>query len=149
MLMNLGAFFVVMLIANNIGSEELDDYHGLGYRAPILGISMTLFLISLTGLPPTAGFIGKLYIFSAVMNSGYLWLAVIGILNSVVSLYYYVKIFKNMYLKDIDSQKPALSYSPIAIAVLMLIAIPTLFFGIYFTPIIEWANASAKIFLGN
>jgi len=149
MLMNLGAFMVVMLIANNIGSEELDDYHGLGYRAPILGIAMTLFLISLTGLPPTAGFIGKLYIFTAVINSGYLWLAVIGVLNSVVSLFYYVKIFKNMYLKDVDSQGPALEYSPASVIVLVLLAVPTLLFGLYFTPIIEWADKSAMIFLGN
>jgi NADH-quinone oxidoreductase subunit N len=149
MIMNLGAFFVVMLIANNINSEELDDYKGLGYRAPILGIAMTLFLISLTGLPPTAGFIGKLYIFSAVIDSGYLWLAVIGVLNSVVSLYYYVKVFKYMYLHDVDSKKPALNYSPASIIILLLLAIPTLFFGLYFTPIIEWANKSAMIFLGN
>ncbi len=149
MLMTLGAFFVVLLIANNINSEELDDYQGLGYRAPILGITMTLFLISLTGLPPTAGFIGKLYLFSAVINSGYIWLAVIGVLNSVVSLFYYVKIFKYMYLKDIESDKPDLKYSPASIIILLMLAIPTLLFGLYFTPIIEWANKSAVIFLGN
>lgn len=149
MITNLGAFMVVMLIANNINSEELDDYHGLGYRAPILGITMTLFLISLTGLPPTAGFIGKLYIFAAVINSGYLWLAVIGVINSVVSLYYYVKIFKNMYLKDVDSVKPALSYTPASVVLLIILAVPTLLFGIYFSPIIDWANRSAMIFLGN
>lgn len=149
MITNLGAFMVVMLIANNIKSEELDDYHGLGYRAPILGITMTLFLISLTGLPPTAGFIGKLYIFAAVINSGYIWLAVIGVVNSVVSLYYYVKIFKNMYLKDVDSVKPALSYTPASVVLLILLAVPTLLLGIYFGPIIDWANRSAMIFLGN
>ncbi len=64
--MNLGAFFVVMLIANKIGSEELDDYKGLGYSTPVLGICLAIFLVSLTGLPPTAGFIGKaLFIYCA------------------------------------------------------------------------------------
>ncbi len=148
MFMNLGAFMVVMLIANNTGSEELDDYKGLGYRAPILGIAMTLFMISLTGLPPTAGFIGKLWIFSAVIDSGFLWLAVIGVVNSVISLFYYVKVFKFMYLHDVDSEKPALSYSPASIVVLMFFAIPTLLFGLWFQPIIYWANKSAMIFLG-
>lgn len=149
MLMNLGAFYVVMLIANKIGSEDIEDYNGLGYRAPVLSVCMTLFLISLTGLPPTAGFIGKLFIFSAVINAGYLWLAVIGVLNSVVSLYYYVKIFKNMYLKDVESQKPALEYTAPSLVLLMIFAIPTLIFGIFYSPIVDWANNSVHIFLGN
>jgi NADH-quinone oxidoreductase subunit N len=149
MLMNLGAFFVVQLVANKLNSEEVEDYNGLGYRSPVLGVCMTVFLISLTGLPPTSGFIGKLYVFSAVINSGYLWLAVIGVLNSVVSLYYYVKIIRNMYLRDVESTKSKLVFSPVTIAIVLLLAVPTLLFGVYFTPIIEWANYSMNIFVGN
>lgn len=148
MLMNLGAFFIVQLIANKLDSEEIDDYNGLGYRAPVLGVCLTLFLISLTGLPPTAGFIGKLYVFTSVINSGYLWLAVIGALNSVVSLYYYVKVIRNIYLRDIESTKPKLKFSPATILIVLLLAVPTLAFGIYFTPIVEWANYSMNIFMG-
>ena len=149
MLMNLGAFFIVQLIANKLNSENIDDYNGLGYRSPIIAVCLTVFLISLAGLPPTAGFIGKLYIFTSVINSGYIWLAVVGVLNSVVSLYYYVKIIRNMYLRDVDSKKDKLVYSPIAILIVLLLAVPTLIFGIYFTPIVEWANYSMNIFIGH
>ncbi|MFP4527507.1 MAG: NADH-quinone oxidoreductase subunit N [Candidatus Kapaibacterium sp.] len=147
--MNLGAFFVVMLIANKIGSEELEDYTGLGYRAPILGVAMTIFMISLTGLPPTAGFIGKLYVFTAVLEADMIWLAVVGVLNSVVSLFYYVKVLRNMWVRGVDVERPALSYSSPAKIILMLLVIPTLLFGIYFTPILQWAERSVGIYLGN
>jgi len=149
MLMNLGAFFIVLLIANKIGSEEIDDYNGMGYRAPFLAVCMAVFLVSLTGLPPTAGFIGKLYVFAAVIKAGYLWLAVVGVVNSVVSLYYYAKVFRNMYLKDVESTKEKVNTPFPAIIILLVLAIPTLIFGIYFSPIVNWANASAAIFLGN
>ena len=145
--MNLGAFFVIMLLANKIGSEELSDYTGIGYRAPILGVCMVLFLISLTGLPPTAGFIGKLYVFSAVLNAGdkWMWLLVAGILNSVVSLYYYVKIFRNMFVKGLDqSGKEQFEFHPLSYVILFLLAIPTLLFGVYFSPIVDWANKSDR-----
>ena len=146
--MNLGAFLYVELVANKIGSEELDDYVGIGYRAPILASCMVLFLISLTGLPPTAGFIGKFYIFSAVLNSDYIWLAVVGVVNSVVSLFFYVKVFRNMFLRGVDKEEEAFHFSPGSIVLLVLLAIPTLLFGIYWSPIAEWAQKSAAIFLG-
>ena len=102
--MNLGAFYVVMLVGNETGSENIDDYKGLGARNTFLAISLAIFLISLTGLPPTAGFVGKLYIFAALINSKFIWLAVVGVLNSVVSLYYYVRIFRNMFLRKGESE---------------------------------------------
>jgi len=152
LLMNLGAFLVVMLLANKIGSEELDDYVGLGYKAPILGVSMVVFLVSLTGLPPTAGFIGKFYIFAAVLNAGseWYWLAIVGVLNSVVSLFYYVKIIRDMYIKGVEKEnESSFEFHPLATALVLALAIPTLIFGIYFGPIIDWANNSVGIFLGN
>jgi len=149
MLMNLGAFFVVQLIANKLDSENIDDYNGLGYRSPIIAVCLTIFLVSLAGIPPTAGFIGKLYIFASVIKSGYIWLAVAGVINSAISLYYYVKVVRNMYLRDVDSAKSKLVYSPIAIIIVLLLAVPTLIFGLYFTPIVEWANYSMNIFIGN
>jgi NADH-quinone oxidoreductase subunit N len=149
MLMNLGAFFVVQLVADQTGSETMDDYSGLGYRSPLIGIALTVFLISLTGLPPTAGFIGKLYVFTSVVNAGYIWLAIIGVLNSVISLVYYVKVVRNMYLRDVESTKSKVTFSPFALVVVLLLAIPTLVLGMYFGPIIEWANASMMIFTGH
>ena len=150
LIMNLGAFYFVMLIANKIGSENIEDYYGLGYRAPVLSAMMVIFLISLTGLPPTAGFIGKLFLFMAVLKAGdqWIWLAVVGILNSVVSLFYYVKIFRNMYLRDVDSKKPELHFSMGVYVIAYLLAIPTLLFGIYYTPIVNWAKSSVLMFIG-
>ena len=84
--MNLGAFYIVVLIANEVGSEMVDGYRGLGLRAPLVAGAMVIFLASLTGLPPLAGFFGKWILFTAVLEQGYYWLALVGLLNSVVSL---------------------------------------------------------------
>lgn len=148
MIMNLGAFTVVMLLANKIGSEEIDNYTGIGYRAPILSACMVIFLISLTGLPPTAGFIGKLFIFQAVLNSEFVWLAVVGILNSVVSLFYYVKVFRNMYLRDVESKEPHFEFSPLSVLLVLILAVPTILFGVYYGPVVDWASSSVKILIG-
>lgn len=143
--MNLGAFYVVMLIANKIGSEDIEDYKGLGYRTPFLAVALSIFLISLTGLPPTAGFIGKLYIFAALINAEWIGLAIIGVLNSVISLYYYVRVFKNMFLKDPEKDNTPISYKPAYIFVTLLLLVPTILFGLYFSPIVEVAQASVKM----
>lgn len=148
LLMNFGAFYVVQLIANEIGSEELDDYQGLGYRSPLLGTAMAIFLVSLTGLPPTVGFIGKLYIFQAVIDANMIWLAVIGILNSVVSLAYYAKVFRNMWLRGVDSQSEPLKYSIYAQLLVYAFAVPTVYYGIFWSPIIRWAESSIAMFIG-
>jgi NADH-quinone oxidoreductase subunit N len=143
--MNLGAFYIVMLVANKINSEDINDYNGLGFRAPAVAVCMAIFLISLTGLPPTAGFVGKLYLFTALIQSKYIWLAVIGALNSVVSLYYYVKVFRNIFIRE-NSNKESIEFSLPSMIILYLLVIPTLLFGLYFTPIVRWANDSIKMF---
>lgn len=148
LLMNFGAFYVVQLIANEIGSEELEDYNGLGYRSPLLGTAMAIFLVSLTGLPPTAGFVGKLYIFQAVVNSNMIWLAVIGVLNSVVSLAYYAKVFRNMWLRGVDSNSAPLKYSIYAQLLVYAFAIPTIYYGIFWSPLVFWAKSSVLMFIG-
>jgi NADH-quinone oxidoreductase subunit N len=140
--MNLGAFFIVMLIANKIGSEELEDYNGLGYSTPVLGVALTIFLISLTGIPPTAGFIGKLYLFLALIDAQMITVAVIALLNTVVSLYYYIRVLKYMYLSKTESRIPAFSVSLFNTIVLLLLLIPILLFGIYFTPLVDFAKYS-------
>ncbi|NPV10493.1 MAG: NADH-quinone oxidoreductase subunit N [Ignavibacteria bacterium] len=144
--MNLGAFFVVMLISDKLGSEEMDDYTGLGYKAPFLTVALTIFLVSLTGIPPTAGFIAKLYLFGALVKANWIWLAVIGVLNSVISLYYYLKVVKNMFLRE--SQELQFNYKLDTgnIILSLTLIIPTLLFGIYFKPIVEFAEQSIKIF---
>jgi len=144
-LMNLGAFFVVMVISNKIGSENIDDYRGLGKRMPFLGIIFAIFLVSLVGLPPTAGFIAKVMLFIALIDARMVAVAVIALLNTVVSLYYYIRVLKNMYLVDVEEEKPVI---PIKLAngiVLILLAAPILIFGIYFSPIVDFAKNSITI----
>ncbi len=144
-LMNLGAFLIIMLFANKIGSEEIDDYRGLGYASPFLGVSLTIFLISLVGIPPTAGFIGKLYLFIALIDAKMVTLAIIALLNTVVSLYYYVRILKHMFLSK--SEKPI---EPIKLTLgnyilVLVLLVPTLLFGLYFAPIVNFAKNSISI----
>jgi NADH-quinone oxidoreductase subunit N len=144
--MNLGAFYCVMLVADKTGSEDIDAYSGLGHRSPFLGVAMTIFLLSLTGLPPTAGFIGKLYIFSALIGAKLIWLVVIGALNSVVSLYYYVRVLRNMFLKDPAAGAAQLGLSAPEIGLVLLLLIPTLALGLYFGPLVQYAQASVSMF---
>jgi NADH-quinone oxidoreductase subunit N len=143
--MNLGAFYVVMLLANKLGSEDIEDYRGVGPRAPFLTVSLAVFLISLTGLPPTAGFIGKLYLFSALINGGWVWLAIVGALNSVLALYYYVRVLRNLFLRD-GEQGAAIPLGRLEGAIVLVLLVPTLLLGLYFTPLVQLAQASVKIF---
>jgi NADH-quinone oxidoreductase subunit N len=144
--MNLGAFYIVMIVAEKTGSEDINDYKGLGPRAPFIGVAMAIFLISLTGLPPTAGFIGKLYLFSALIQAKWIWLAIVGAINSVISLYYYVRIFRNIFLRETEGSKEPIHFSVWQIAIVLLLVVPTVVFGLYFTPIVNAAIASVKMF---
>jgi len=140
LLMNLGAFLVVMLIANKINSEEIDDYNGLGFTSPLLSVSLAIFLISLTGLPPTAGFIGKLYLFIALVDAKMIAVAIIALLNSVVSLYYYVRVLKHMYLVKATASTPSIIPSTSNAILLLVLVVPVLIFGVYFQPLVEFAK---------
>ncbi len=97
-LTNLGAFIVIIAISNKIDSDLIEDYTGMGRRAPLLALGLTLCLVSLIGLPPTAGLIAKIYIFNAGVKQGLLWLVIIGVINSCISAYYYLRVVKLMWL---------------------------------------------------
>lgn len=144
--MNLGAFYCVMVVAEKTGSEDIEVYKGLGYRMPFLGVAFTIFLVSLTGIPPTFGFVGKLYLFSALINAKIVWLAVVGVLNSVVSLYYYIRVVRNMFLRDPELEKSPIALSTAHIVVILVLLIPTLLFGVYFGPIVDLAQGSVAMF---
>jgi NADH-quinone oxidoreductase subunit N len=145
LIMNLGAFFVVIMVSRVAGGEDISFYRGLGWRSAFLGVSMAIFLFSLTGIPPSAGFIGKLYIFAAVIEQKVYWLAIVGILNSVVSLYYYARVIKAMFLRDLgegDDRSPLVV--PVAARVLLaVLVIPTLLFGVYWSPLWNLVARSA------
>lgn len=145
MFMNLGAFLIVMLIANKTGSENVDDYKGLGYSIPFLGTMLAIFLVSLTGLPPTAGFIAKLYLFIALVDAKMIVVAIIALLNSVVSLYYYIRVLKNMYLVRDESKNIQIELKPLSFITVLLLGIPVVLFGVYFTPIVDFAKLSIQI----
>lgn len=142
-LMNLGAFLVVIVAQVLVKSEDINDYKGLAWRAPIPAIAMGVFLFSLTGLPPTAGFIGKFYLFAAVVKAGpgFYWLAVVGILNSVISLYYYARILKAMFL-DKPDETTALAVSPYYVTLLVVLVVPTILLGVYWAPLADFAEYS-------
>ncbi len=146
-LMNLGAFLVAMYMANEFGTETIDDYKGLSRRKGagfVLAFCLGVFLLSLAGLPPFAGFIGKLYLFGAVVKAGLYPLAVVGVLNSVVSLYYYVKIVKYMFF-DEPATSDAAKFATLRFAtVVPAFAFLTLLLGIYFAPLADWVKASAE-----
>jgi NADH-quinone oxidoreductase subunit N len=147
-IMNLGAFLVVIVNQQLLGSESIAEYKGLVWRAPIPAIAMGVFLFSLTGLPPTGGFVGKFYLFAALIKGGtaYYWLAVVGILNSVVSLYYYARIIKAMFLEKPEEAKPtALAVSPYYVTLLVVLVVPTILLGVYWAPLADLANYSVDL----
>jgi NADH-quinone oxidoreductase subunit N len=140
--MNLGAFIVVIGFSEAGVGETIESYRGLGSRAPLTAAALAVFLFSLTGLPPLAGFIGKFYLFAAVLQKGgnfYLALAIIGILNSAVSLYYYARILKEMYFNHAEEQAP-LAVPGIHRGLAVALAVPTIVMGIYWSPIASYLS---------
>ncbi|MFO7652682.1 MAG: NADH-quinone oxidoreductase subunit N [Candidatus Krumholzibacteriia bacterium] len=135
-LMNLGAFLVVVTINNNLRSENLADYAGLGHRLPWVGVMMFVFLVSLVGLPPTAGFVGKFYLFTAVLDREWFWLAIAAGVNSVISLFYYMRVMKAMFftlppVPAADRPATALVVRPLEYVVLTGLCLPVLGLGVY------------------
>ncbi len=146
MFMNLGAFYVVILVSNKIGNETMESYKGLGARAPFLGVAMAVFLVSLTGLPPMAGFTGKFYIFLALINAKMVALAIVGAMNSVISLYYYARVFRNMFLRESTTGTTEIPVSVFAQTLLLLLVLPTIFLGLYWGPLVQFAQYSVAMF---
>ncbi len=137
--MNLGAFTVVLLL-NHKDKEylQIKEYGGLAKSSPFLAFTMAIFMLSLAGIPPTAGFIGKFYIFSAAVKSGFIWLAIIGVINSLISVYYYMRITIMMYMKEATIEI-APHPGPVMVSVLILSVWGSLFFGFFPGSILELA----------
>ncbi len=146
-LMNIGAFAIISVLGGT-GEEKVcvSDYNGLGYTHPIAALAMSLFLFSLAGIPPTAGFMGKFYIFSAAIKQGYLGLAIIGVINSVISVYYYLRITVAMYMKPSeatdDQPLTRLIFSPACILAILISAIGVLRLGVFPSDYIDIARQS-------
>jgi len=121
LLMNLGAFAVLMIVAQETGTEELEGFAGLARGSLGLALIMTVFLLSLTGIPPTAGFVGKLALFGAAISSGtWWWLGVVGIINSAISVYYYMNIARLMFFGESER---AVRGAPVLFGVVMWVCL--------------------------
>lgn len=144
-LMNFGAFLVVLLIKSRINSEDIRDYKGLGYKLPFLSVMLVIFMVSLAGLPPTAGFWAKFYVFTALMESKLYLVAFAAVFNTVIAVFYYFRILKTMYFEKSTSEEvlPVLSMGNKSL--LLLLALPLLILGIYFSPVVELARETLKI----
>jgi NADH-quinone oxidoreductase subunit N len=142
--MQLGAFAVVVMLRRTeaIG-DELKDLSGLYASHPGAAVAMLIFMLSLGGIPPTAGFMGKLWVFGAAIDAGYIWLAVIGVLNSALSLYYYVRVVVFMWMGEQSAEPRPFRISPGLVAVLVVTVLGTLALGIYPRGLFEFAEASA------
>ncbi len=142
---NIGAFTVVIIFSNLTDSDEIEDYNGLSRRSPFLAFAMLLFLLSLAGVPPLAGFIGKLYIFTAAMNEGLVALVAIGAVNIVISLYYYLVVVKRIYINP--AKDPSLIPVPLSLkAVVMITIAGVIILGVYPGPVLDWTSSATKLF---
>jgi len=147
--MDAGAFLVVMIVANATGREDLGAYRGLAWRGgAVPAIALAIFLLSLTGIPATIGFIGKFYVFAAAIREKFYILAVIGILNSVVSLYYYMRPIKEMFLEQPEGDQPPFAIEFWNYGLMGVLAIATVVLGLYPPPIIAFASRSLHFFIG-
>jgi NADH-quinone oxidoreductase subunit N len=139
----LGAFGTVILLERReYAGETCADYAGLARRSPFLAGMMLLFMLALTGIPPTGGFVGKFYLFAAAVEGRWAWLAVIGVLTSAISLYYYFRIVLYMYLRDSDQTTPVPLHAPALVGVIAFCAFATLALGIVPGPFIDFAKHS-------
>jgi NADH-quinone oxidoreductase subunit N len=139
----MGAFGTVILLERKeYAGETCADYAGLAQRSRFLAAMMLVFLLALTGIPPTGGFFGKVYLFAAAVQAGYTWVAVIGVVTSAISLYYYFRIVVYMYLRDSTQATPAPLRAPALVGAIAFCALATLVLGLYPEPFIQMAKAS-------
>jgi len=141
--MTLGAFGVVIALgASGDANEMIEDYQGLGDRRPLLAGAMVIFLLSLTGIPPLAGFVGKLYLIEAAVNAGYFWLSLAVVLNSVLAAYYYLAVVIAMFMRDPVKPVPAWERRPYLSFSLLVATVGTIYFGVFPSHALDFARLS-------
>jgi NADH-quinone oxidoreductase subunit N len=143
---NIAAFAVIILLSNLAKSDEISDLAGLNRRAPWLALAMMFALLSLGGIPPTAGFFGKFFIFKAAVDAGLWWLALIGILNAFIALYYYLSVIKVMYLYRSEEEGVSIPISRAAKVGLALCMFGIFYLGILAESAFEWTRTAAEAF---
>ncbi|MCI0415259.1 NADH-quinone oxidoreductase subunit N [bacterium] len=143
MVMNLGAFLVVIALSSHMDSDNLAQYRGLRARSPFAASMLAMFMLSLTGIPPFAGFIGKFYLFAAAVHAQFYWLVIVAVLNSVVSFVYYGGVVKRMFLEE-GSTDP-IQIPQLSRVLLVLFGVALLVMGIYWSPFADYSHLSANI----
>ncbi|HEV8441582.1 MAG TPA: NADH-quinone oxidoreductase subunit N [Methylomirabilota bacterium] len=139
-----GAFGVILLLERN-GREavSLEDYGGLATRHPVMALALSIFLLSLIGIPPTAGFVGKFYLFGAAVRAGYVWLAVIGVLNSAVAAYYYLRLIVYMYMREPEAGGPTVLVPSFAGSLALVVALwGVVQLGVLPAPLLDLAQSA-------
>jgi NADH-quinone oxidoreductase subunit N len=145
----LGAFgIVVALERRQLAGDLIADYRGLSTRSPALAAAMAVFLLSFTGVPPLAGFMGKFYIFSAALRQGYTYLVVIAVVNSVIAAFYYISVIVAMYMEEGGVEPARMTRRPALVAVIGLSAIATVLVGVYPAPYMTAAQNAFNSALG-
>ena len=145
MLMNMGAFTVVIALGDVLTDyENIEAYRGLGRLRPGLVLAMAVFLLSLAGIPPLIGFFGKFFLFAAAVNAGWSWLAVVAVINSAISLFYYVYVIKNMVMEPGEREVKG-AFAPLAYRMVMVMAAAVFILGIFFAPFYRWARSSSEV----
>ena len=141
---NLAAFGVVTIYGHQVGSDEMTAYYGMSRRSPWLALVLLVALLSLAGMPPFGGFIAKVFVFASAVNAQMVWLAVVGVLNSIIGVYYYLTVLKYVYLyRSEGDEKPIVVPRPYKLALIILVA-GILLVGTIFTPWFNWASTAAQ-----
>ncbi|MBM3802308.1 MAG: NADH-quinone oxidoreductase subunit N [Acidimicrobiia bacterium] len=146
--MNLGAFLVVTIIYNSDKTFDIEDYNGMFKRSPFVAVAMAVFMLSLIGIPPFSGFMGKLYVFGSVIDKGLYWFAAIGALNAAVAAFYYMRVMKAMLIEESNGSPAPLQISFLNQALLVALLLPNVLLVIFWDPIDRWTSASARLFGG-
>ncbi len=143
--MNLGAFTVVQLVARQgEANVEIKDYAGLGFKYPLLGLSLSVFIVSLAGIPLTAGFTGKLFLFSAAIQQGMYWLVVIAVVASAIGIYYYIRVLVFMYMKEPEGEIESVGIPGVARIVILIMVLGTLYLGVLPGSVLRMASEAVK-----
>lgn len=139
---NMGVFLAIVIVYQKTGSDQVEDYAGMWKRSPLIGVVLLVCLLSLAGVPPFAGFSGKWYLFGAAVHTGYTWLALVGMVFSVVSLYYYLQVARQALISDAKDSS-AIPVTLLEKAVLIVCVIVTVTFGFWPTPLMDVAQAAS------
>ncbi|MGD8805109.1 MAG: NADH-quinone oxidoreductase subunit N, partial [Chloroflexota bacterium] len=146
---NVAAFGIIIMVSNITGSDEIRDLAGLSRRSPWLALAMLFALLSLGGIPPTAGFFGKFFIFRSAVQADMWWLALIGIVNAFIALYYYLSVAKVMYLYRSEDEDVKVPLSRAAGVALGFTIFAILYLGIFANSAFEWTREAATAFFLN